>query len=520
MSDMSFPIHGTKIPPAIGRRGILDEMQASLTKPVPDHLQVIGARFAGKTVVLHKLENLLSQTGSNYTSVIMWDLGHQTPATDKQFLQVLAEKLAFALSKSHPEYAKLLQEADDDLYTCIDDVLNALKDENKCILIIMDGFDKPLENGKLTRSLWDQLRELAQLSSLRLITSSRRKLRELIRHPDAQTSDFWNIFNPEPVKIGCFDDEDLTALLEKLPNLTFDQGALAELRNESNGFPVLLLGLLNTISNQSSIQAVNSKIVCNAASDALIVLRDQIESLWDDCPITAKDLFLRVKDENIVPKTEAAQSDLDRLLEKGFVTLTANKIQKPCRMLTKYLDEQPTEGNALVRLFGTSDAYISNIKPAFERRIDQIDDIDPALKHLLERAIGDLPTQPGIFMGTIRGIVDRVFELIWASELPGRKIPTDWLDQWDYSGEKIDGLRSVFPQGGKRVHLLKLMTGTEKVNPRAKKVSKTTYYLVNSTQSFGDFGQHLNGTIVGEGTAYALFLLCLELVASVTRELR
>ncbi|MFA9295755.1 hypothetical protein V3G65_25620, partial [Escherichia coli] len=89
------------------------------------------------------------------------------------------------------------------------------------------------------------------------------------------------------------------------------------------------------------------------------------------------------------------------------------------------------------------------------------------------------------------------------SELPGRKIPTDWLDEWDYSGEKIDGLRSVFPQGGKRVHLLKLMTGTEKVNPRAKKVSKTTYYLVNSTQSFGDFGQHLNGTIVGEGTAYA-----------------
>lgn len=72
-------------------------------------------------------------------------------------------------------------------------------------------------------------------------------------------------------------------------------------------------------------------------------------------------------------------------------------------MLTKYLDEQPTEGNALVRLFGTSDAYISNIKPAFERRIDQIDDIDPALKHLLERAIGDLPTQPVFSWGPFAG---------------------------------------------------------------------------------------------------------------------
>jgi hypothetical protein len=74
----------------------------------------------------------------------------------------------------------------DNPYREIAEVLDALKDEGGKVLAIMDGFDKPLSGGHLTRNLWDQLRELALKPSLRLVTASRRTL----RHPDAQTSDF------------------------------------------------------------------------------------------------------------------------------------------------------------------------------------------------------------------------------------------------------------------------------------------------------------------------------------------
>ncbi|EMK9625460.1 hypothetical protein V8802_004269, partial [Escherichia coli] len=256
------------------------------------------------------------------------------------------------------------------------------------------------------------------------------------------------------------------------------------------------------------------------AIQALAVLRDQLESLWVDCPASSQDLFLRVMDEKAILRSGVAQSDIDRLIEKGFVTQAGNKIQRPCRLLTSYLKDQPNEGNALMRLFGTPDNYLSNMKSVFERRIDHIAGIDPELKRYLERAIGDLPDYPSVFMTNIRGIVDRVFELIWAAELPGRSIPSDWLNYWQSNNESINGLTSGFPQGGKRVYLLKLMTGTENCSPRALKISKTTFYLVNSTQNFGDFGQHQNGAIIDKGTAYPIFLLCLELAASVTRELR
>ena len=38
-------------------------MTGALTKAIPDHLQVVGPRFAGKTVLLHELATRLRQVG-------------------------------------------------------------------------------------------------------------------------------------------------------------------------------------------------------------------------------------------------------------------------------------------------------------------------------------------------------------------------------------------------------------------------------------------------------------------------
>jgi hypothetical protein len=80
-----------------------------------------------------------------------------------------------------------------------------------------------------------------------MVTASRRTLRDLIRHPDAQTSDFWNIFDPTPVRVGCFDESDLTAVLATIPEWQLVEGAKTELWNASNGFPVLVLDVLNAV---------------------------------------------------------------------------------------------------------------------------------------------------------------------------------------------------------------------------------------------------------------------------------
>ncbi|MCE9923905.1 ATP-binding protein [Aeromonas media] len=520
MPNTLFPILGTAVPPMLGRDAILQKMLDALTKPTPDHLQVVGPRFVGKTVILHELAVRLRQSGSPYSVVLLWDLGHQTPATDTLFMQSMARELSSALKAKHPEYAEHLQESQENAYQDIAEVLVALKGDRCKVLIIMDGFDRPLSNGQLTRNLWDQLRELAHNPSLRLVTASRRTLRDLIRQPDAQTSDFWNIFEPNPVRVGCFDEADLVAIQEKIPDRKFEGGAQTELLNAGNGFPVLTLSVLNAICEVVPEGTVSHEVVKNACDSAFPGLRDTIDTLWDECQSVSRDLFRRVRDEGGVSRLGVAPEQADTLIACGFVCCIANKLQRPSRLLCKYLEGQQHEGSSIHRLFAAAEAYQNNFKAVLEHRLDHFDCIDPTLKRYLERGAEELPEYPKVFLSNVRGIADQAFELIWRAELPDKRIPSVWMSAWDKNNEGgIDKLTSAFPQGVHRVRLLNLMTGTNKSDPCARYVTKGTYVLMNAVHAFGDFGQHQEGANVDPGTAYSILHLCIELAAALTREL-
>ncbi|AGW91765.1 hypothetical protein N234_17165 [Ralstonia pickettii DTP0602] len=520
MPDSRFPILGTSVPPMIGRAAILQKMMGSLTKEIPDHLQVVGPRFAGKTVILHELAARLRKTGSPYSAVVLWDLGHQTPGTDELFMQRLARELSAVLKSSHPDYADHLRNPQGNPYHDIAEVLDILKDEGAKVLAIMDGFDKPLSKSQLTRNLWDQLRELALKPSLRLITASRRTLRDLIRHPDAQTSDFWNIFDPTPVRVSCFDESDLIEVLAAQPDLELAVGAQTELWKASNGFPVLMLGVLNAVCEMSAAGSVSPEAMRGACDSAFPALRDTLDDLWSDCPPSCQDLLRRVLDEGSVARAGIATADAEPLIERGFVQSAGNRLQRASRLLGKYLEEHPHEGNALVRLFGTADAYQKHFKGVLERRITQIVGIDSTLRRYLERNTEDLPDHPDVFLSHVRGIVNQAFELIWKAELGEKSIPSGWMSTWKYNQERgVDEWQTTFPQGVHRVRLLNLMTGTDKSKPCAKHVTKGTYVLMNAVHAFGDFGQHQEGAPIDPGTAYAAMHLCVELGAALAREL-
>lgn len=520
MPDQRFPILGTTVPPMLGRVTVVQRMINALTKAVPDHLQVVGPRFAGKTVILHSLTSQFRQSDSPYSAVVLWDLGHQTPATDELFMQRLARELSSALSQSHRDYAEHLEITQGNPYQEIAEVLDLLVADGKKVLAIMDGFDKPLSNGQLTRNLWDQLRELALKPSLRLVTASRRTLRDLIRHPDAQTSDFWNIFDPTPVRVGCFDDSDLSSILATVPNLDLAAGARTELWNASNGFPVLMLGILNELCDSGAPGLVSADRMKAACACVFPSLYDMVDALWIDCPPSSQDLLRLVLEHGAVARNGIPALDAEILIERGFVHFVANKLQRPSRMLCRFLEEQPNEGNSLSRFFGTKEGFQKNFKNVMERKIALLTGIDATLKRYFELGADDLPGHPDIFLTHVRGIVDKAFDLIWQAEIPNRRIPSDWMAIWKRNGEqRLQEWETTFPQGGSRVRLLNLMTGAGRSVPCAKYITRETYVLFNAVYAFGDFGQHQDGVRVDPGTAYAVLHLCVELAATLNREL-
>ncbi|WP_316228262.1 hypothetical protein [Bradyrhizobium sp. SZCCHNR1039] len=525
MLDRKFPVLGTSVPPMLGRELIMGRMLAALTKANPDHLQMVGPRYSGKTVILHELaRRLKSANNTPYTAVLLWDLGHQTPATDELFMQRLAGELSVALLDKHADYAEHLKKPRDNAYQDVAEVLDAIKEEGGKVLAILDGFDKPLSNGRLTRNLWDQLRELALKPSLRLVTASRRTLRDLIRNPESQTSDFWGIFDPSPVRVGCFGENDLAALLAQVPQLHLTGGAQTELWNASNGYPVMMLEALNCLCEEVSEGTVTPEVMKSSCGSAYPRLRDKIDSLWRDCSPQCQDLLFRVMEEGAVLRTGSIGADAEILVDRGFVRLTGNKVQGVSRLLERYLEEQPNENSALLRMFGDVGSYNNNLKGALEHRLGQIEDLDGVLKKYLQQGLGDFPEHPGVFLSSVHGILEQALTLIWKAECWDSKknrawIRGEWFSLWQRNEERVpEEWKTRFPEGGQRLRLLDLMTGTQKSDRLARFVTKNTYVLANALQGFRDFGVHPKSAEVDLGTSYAALHLCIELASLLARE--
>jgi hypothetical protein len=214
------------------------------------------------------------------------------------------------------------------------------------------------------------------------------------------------------------------------------------------------------------------------------------------------------------------QADIDTLVERGFISLSGSKLQRPNRLLARFLDDQPDGSNAIARLFGTSDAYDRHLKEVLMRRVQQIPNLEPTLKRYLERAADDLPDHPEVFLSNVRGMVNHAFELVWSAELEQKRIPSGWMSIWKSNEERgIDDWHTSFPQGGQRLRLLKLMTGTDRSARCSKHITRTTYVLMEAANSFGDFGQHQDGAPVTPGVGYAAWQACIELAASLARDL-
>lgn len=519
MITRRFPILGTGNIELVGRSSLLDEILSAITKTVPDHIQVVGPRFAGKTVLVNRLKDIIiHEDNSVYSSVLLWDLGHGTPREDKEFLSQFAKNLADAICDKFPDYAAHLRDSRGTFQQDIAEVLELLNDETK-ILVIFDGFDKALSSDKLTRNLWDQLRELAQNKSLTLITASRKTLRELIRNPDAQTSDFWNIFLSTPIRINCFDENEISEILTNHCQVEFDKGALTELFSSTNGNPVLLFEVLNHLLDGQGQGAISHSEVQDAVTKSFESNQNCIADLWNDCMPSTQDAVRLLVEENQVDRV--CQNDVISITEKGFARKSNNRLVKPSHLVKMYLSTLENESSAIDRLFKMPDSFTQNFNGVIAKRIEQISDIDPTLSRYLQRSLEDLPNHPDVCLSGIRGIIDQCFDIIWNVEFGGKSIPDGHFDIWRHQGEGRDlqDFKTSFPQGAKRIRLLKVLTGHDQSDPLAKVISRSTCVALNALYPYGDFGQHQEGENMSLQMVYSAMLLAVELVASLQTDI-
>jgi hypothetical protein len=254
-------------------------------------------------------------------------------------------------------------------------------------------------------------------------------------------------------------------------------------------------------------------------------LNNILKDLWDDCSEPAKDIYRYLCEHGALNLDTIGREEKTLLAQTGLAKISGNKASRGCRLLESFIKGQNDGSGSLVRLFGPQEEYRKNIRGLLELRLAQIGKIDSSLKKFLQRGIEDIPDDPDVCMANIRGIVDRALDIIWDAELGNdREIPDDWFQEWQINGEKgpENYWDKKFPKArrGWQIRLLHLLTGTDKSDPKANHISKSTYTLVNSLHGFGDYGQHLDGKKVPEGVAIAAIASSLELAENIGHEIK
>ena len=518
MSDSPYRVLGVGVPPMLGRDRFFERLCRHLTKPTPDHVSVIGPAKFGKSVLLNHLASHFRQPGMYFTTSMYWDLRHGAPATDHEFRRQLAEHVKRALRQVDSEYADFLEPEEDSLHDLLHLVFEEMHRKEIRFLAVLDGFDHVLKGSGITRNLWDELLSLCRMTSLRLVTGSRSRLRELCKTEESRTSDFWEIFYDTPLHVGCFEEHDWDGFLKPFESrgVKLDGSAKKEFANWTGGVPTLSAALAERLYSEVGDEITVSKThVDSFATEISSNRRELLATLWDDCHIDVQsDLTALTKQD--IPLSEMPPSRRRDLELRGFAHSSGKRIKSSCRLMDRYVQEQAAGVENLRRLFGNTKRFEANIRSLLELRLTQINGVDPKLLADVEKAIRDMHPEPTQSTTWARSIADRALDLIWDAELaPDRSLP----DEWNVIGIAFDERGRLPGSRGRQCGILRQITGTEAHDPVAKFITRPTCMLVDHVHSVGNFGQHRRGITVSTSVAASFCLSAIALCESLAKDL-
>lgn len=525
MTTNPYQVFGVSAPPMRGRTGIMRRIDGHLQKPEPDNISLIGPAHYGKSVLLQHLYRTYrtgtSLTGGWLTSAHV-DLRRGIPSSDQEFLQRFAQEIRTELmAADRSALAGCIELEDGQVYEEIEYVFDELEKEEARLLVVLDGFDYALAGTGLTRDLWDHLRALAQRNSLRLVTGSRRPLRELCETKESKTSDFWGIFY-DPVSVTAFDQDDVKEFLQPLEDRGgFDESARKEIANWTGGVPVLLCALLRRLWADHSGAPLSKPAVDQAAESMLTESRQLLDALWADCD---DELRLRIGTLS-GGDLPAADKCCHALTERGLGRVENKRLRSSCRLMERYAKARDPGPSYLQRLLHEPSGFETHVRSLLALRLDQVSQgsVDGELCDYVRKAIRDLAPTPEVALVWIRRIANRALHLIWAAELPlDRRLPDAWLDEWKHAGiQNLPAERGKIPHDspGQECRILRLISGSERAPRQSKYVTRTTSLLVNHLHSVGNFGQHPSDEIATFGFAAAVVMSAISFIECLAHDL-
>jgi hypothetical protein len=522
MAANPFQVLGPKVARRIGRQR---EWNRLLSLVERNHLSAVGPKYIGKSVLLLSLAEYFQAGNGAFRSSLYWDLRHGTPDTDIDFFSQFAERLVVPIRAINPDYAAELQGETTEPFKKIKMIFELLKEEGLAVLVCLDGCDNLLLGSGVTRNLWDNLRALAEMDSLRFVTASRRRLRDLCHSPDSKTSDFWNIFG-NPFSLAAMTEADIDDFVQFFlaADIAIRPGAVKELLNWSGGIPVIVASHCQALWNLACDgRELSKELVDRLGTDLQVNEQDALREIWEDCSEEQRTLVARVHQRQVAEMEASNQALVASLAERGMLRLEGRRILIASRAMENFVAQGAGgRSNVLAALFGTNEDFVTNAKGLLQLRFASLPQADEDLLAYLRNAIEN-SDNPNVLIRMIRALVERSFQLIWDRSIPDRRIPAEWSAEWKQPDR--DGNSTAYPPEGpvpgrlgRQCQLLGLMTDPRRT--RHTPVRRSTYVLIEGLQTVGDFGQHVEGEVIPHGFGISVCLAALQVVEQLTMDLQ
>lgn len=529
MTDRRFPILGTEEIPMLGRAQLMDRIWGDISKTTPSNLSIVGPRYIGKTVLLRALAERAKADGSPFALVLYWEVGFKPPQSDEAFIADLCDQLHETLAvdlvkyKDHRAYL-----ADDKTFPVLKEVMDLLQADGEAILMIWDGFDKPLSQGQLSGTLFGQLRDLFNGKSHKIITAARAKQSELAADKQVEDSPFWNMFDVNPVRVGPLDDGDCQAMFAA-GGFKPQKGGEKELLNWTGGHPLLFLEVLNQLHRDQTFEFDNTH-VSNAAKKVGPTLVNFLDKLWGACTADAKAIFRSLVEQGELDNSNVTRGTQDSLISQAFAKATGSKLKPSCGLLQQHIQDASGQDGGIKRSFGMPDDYEANIRELLEIRLSQIQrPVNNRLHRLVKQSISHLPSDPDDCLNNLTRIEELSLDVVWQFEATAGSLPAEVISAWttfpcDRDRTVKDRMENndwrIPTDRLQQILILERLTGSRKdFTPLAKKISKDTYVLLNAIHSFRNRTEHTDGQQMPVGVAASALLLCVELLSCLEREL-
>jgi hypothetical protein len=480
----------------LGRDQELSTIFRSIEKSTPDNLQVVGPKLIGKTTLLRTaLETLKAK---DEWHLVYFDFDTESARSDEDFWVAYATMIDQALrdrDKGNPA-AGVIELAPERINSEISTFFDVLGSEKIKLLTVFDHFDRVVQRD-ISQNTWAKLRHFAsEYRDCVTWTGSRRSLSDICFSTEMKGSQFWNVFNPEPLRLSRVDDKAISFWVSDLEQIAaVEEPARKEITNWTGGVPVLLEELCSRLKEQSQPSQGVSKEQVDSIAKQVTDSSENVRAIWLDCDTeTQQDLFQASSQP--LSESEIGRERADQLSHRGLASRSGGQLKSTCRIMGNYASIYGQQVTNLEQSFRDVESFDENIGKVLLLRLKTIRKRHGELYEYLERAIQGL-NEPDLGLVFSRKIRNSALSIIWSFELDEEeKIPKDvadyWLgrvnETWDIFGDIKN--RTIPQTASDQLRLLDWLTGTHTFKKMSKCLSKSTLVALNHIHELGNYDNH------------------------------